>query len=326
MTILADSAEVAPEVVPEGDDIPDSAALMAALFPDGLEEEVSDEETAPVDVEEPVVEPDVVPPAPVVEPEDPAPGADPAFDRLVKREKAAREREQALRTQEQAIEAREVAIKQAEAFKTRLKDPYAVVAMLKEAGADLAALAKAAWSEDLGEAAPADHKAAKRERTIKDELDELRALVTQRDKAHEEALKAERIKAQEAQYVAELNKFATTTDDAPLVRAYIESNPTAAQEKLYRVADNIAKVRISKQNYEVPTYQEVCAALNTALSEYETVFKPRTPAPATKPATPASKPAPTSRIPTKDSASRKPVPDDDIEALRAQAREALYQE
>lgn len=266
----------------------------------------SDTPAAPV-IPEPVSASNGQPPEP----------AKPALDPADKRVAALMEREAALLTRETELKSFQADV---EAFRTAQRqfkaDPAGYIRSLAP-DAKLRDVATNLWYEDLGDAAPPEHRTAQEARSAKLEVAQLRAELAERDKRQSEAQAQQAAQEAESRYVASLQQYAAAVPDSyGRVKLLATQKPEVATRLMHQAASMIAA-----REERIPTAEEAAKAVEEYLAEL-TIAPPATPAPAQPIAAPAASP-PTSLRNSHSAAQtgRAPVDPNDSEVRRQRALE-----
>ncbi len=237
------------------------------------------------------LEASTVPPAKPAEQPKAEARAEPLAPRLVKlmeREAATVVREQKLKEAEADVTALRAQVKSITEAQARFKqDP---ISFLRQFAPEMkpAELAKALWYEELGEAAPIEHRVAKTERAAKQTVEELRAELEEQRKATAEATQNAAMEAAHQQYIGALSAIAAEVPESfPLVKAFSSQDPERVTRGLYRMAQKHARAT----NGEVATPEQCAEMLQKELAALQGVLSPSPAAP------PASQTAPKGQEP-----------------------------
>ncbi len=185
----------------------------------------------------------------------------------------AKEREAQLTKREQELEDR---LKRAEELESRLgglrdgfrQDP---ISALKDLGIEdgYADVASALYDEELGEAAPPEHKSQREIRALRERLAQFEKSQKEQETKREEARKQEEVQAFQRKFVNELETHMKSTPEGlTYANAVFEQNPEDAIHAMYNIAYSVA---MEDPNAPLPTTQQLAEALNQNL---ETTLAP----------------------------------------------------
>lgn len=244
------------------------------------------------------------------EPEAEAPTA--ALRRMMARDKELRELKTKLDAEKQEIESFRA---QKAEFERNVRtfeiDPVAYIRALNPK-ISLAEIAKQLWLEELGDAAPPEHRTSREVRTNRTEIERLRMeLEAERARIADEQ-NAARAEAAYAQYAGALEAFAKSAPDTlPLVKAYTAADTTKVVRGMLKIAE------AASRDGTILTPEQCAQQLETKLVALRKALVPETPkpAPAVVPSpTPQTKSAPTLRN-QHQSIQPNRAPEDDEDAL-----------
>ncbi len=249
-----------------------AAAVEAAQIPEA--EVAPPVEETPAPLADPITEPAKVaetPPSATTQPIVAADKFAPRLLKLMEREAAAVAREKALKEAEEKYSSVELKIKELEAAQSRFKmNP---VDYIKKLAPDIkpADLAKALWYDELGDAAPIEHRAAKAERTALQTVSELRAEWEQEKKRAAEESQHHEMEKAHNQYIGALSSVAKAPPtQLELVSSFAKEDPERVTRGLYRMAQKHARAT----NGEVATPEQCAEMLEKELSSVKRMFVP----------------------------------------------------
>ena len=292
-------------------------AFEAAMKAYKAESGMSDTPDTPPETVQDIVqtEAEVVPETP---PEPPAPkepeeAPTAALRRMMARDKELRELKTKLDAEKQEIESFRA---QKAEFERNVRtfeiDPVAYIRALNPK-ISLAEIAKQLWLEELGDAAPPEHRTSREVRTNRTEIERLRMeLEAERARLAEEQ-NAARAEAAYAQYAGALEAYAKSAPDTvPLVKAYTAADPTKVVRGMLKIAE------AASRDGTILTPEQCAQQLETKLAALRKALVPEAPksapAVAQTPATPQTSKAPTLRN-QHQSIQPNRAPEDDEEAL-----------
>lgn len=276
----------------------------------------SDNQDTQAETVQDIVQPEVVPETPPEAPKEPDPPAEEAptaaLRRMMARDKELRDLKAKLDAERKEIETARAQMTEFERNKRTFEiDPVSYIRAMNPK-ISLAEIAKQLWLEELGDAAPPEHRTSREVRTNRTEIERLRMeLEAERARLAQEQ-EAARAEAAYAQYAGALEAYAKAAPDTvPLVRAYTAADPTKVVRGMLKIAE------AASRDGTILTPEQCAQQLETKLVALRKALVPETPKPApavVQTPTPQTKSAPTLRN-QHQSIQPNRAPEDDEEAL-----------
>lgn len=244
----------------------------------------SDTPDTPPETVQDIVQPEAKVPTP--EPEKPLESGKPkepaeveaptaALRRMMARDKELRDLKTKLDAERKEIETARAQMTEFERNKRTFEiDPVSYIRAMNPK-ISLAEIAKQLWLEELGDAAPPEHRTSREVRTNRTEIERLRMeLEAERARLAQEQ-EAARAEAAYAQYAGALEAYAKAAPDTvPLVKAYTAADPTKVVRGMLKIAE------AASRDGTILTPEQCAQQLETKLVALRKALVPEAPTPA----------------------------------------------